>query len=161
MNASAFVSEYGGISKRLETEATVEYKGGNIAVRALWDTGATSTCISMDVVAALGLVPLGKQKILTPSGISSANTYQVDILLPNNVMAKDIVVCDSEIGAQKIGMLIGMDIICEGDFAVSNFNGKTAFTFRIPSQKRADYVAELKLKDAIGPKHGKGKRKRK
>jgi hypothetical protein len=125
MSASAFVSEYNGISKRLETEAVVVYKGNSITVRALWDTGATSTCISMDVVAALNLVPLGKLNILTPSGASHANTYQVDILLPNNVVAKNVVVCDSEIGAQQIGLLIGMDIICKGDFAVSNFKGKT------------------------------------
>ena len=43
-----------------------------------------------------------------------------------------------------IRILIGMDIISLGDFSVSNFNGKTQFTFRIPSQAHTDYVQVLK-----------------
>jgi len=161
MSAKAFVSEYNGLSNKLNTDVIVDYKGTTDTVIALWDTGATRTCISKEVAATLNLVPLGIQKIHTPSGESHANTYQVDLLLPNNLIVKDVVVCDSEIGAQNIGVLIGMDIICLGDFAVSNYKGKTAFTFRTPSQKLTDYVAELRFKIALGKKHGKGKRKRK
>jgi len=161
MSASAFVCGYNGLSKRLATETTVVFKDKSEKVIALWDTGATRTCISKEVVSDLNLIPLGKQKIRTPSGTSSANIYEVDVLLPNNVTAKNLVVCDSEIGAQRLGVLIGMDIISQGDFAVSNFNGKTVFTFRTPSQKKTDYVSEARLDDVIGSKHGKGKRKRK
>jgi len=159
-NVSAFTREYNGYSKRLETEANIEYKGNTVKVNALWDTGATNTCISTDVVSSLNLVPLGKQQIRTPSGAITVNTFMVDILLPNNVIAKNVAVCDSEIGKQNLGVLIGMDIICLGDFSVSNFNKKTVFTFRTPSQKKTDYVAEANLTKAIGPIHGKGKRKR-
>ena len=63
-------------------------------------------------------------------------------------------------GNQGLGVLIGMDIITAGDFAVSNYNGTTMFSFRIPSQKKTDYVAETNLQNMIGT-HGKGKRKRK
>jgi len=35
-----------------------------------------------------------------------------------------------------------MDVIGMGDFAVSNFNGKTSFTFRIPSVAEADFLKE-------------------
>ena len=45
----------------------------------------------------------------------------------------------SKIGAQGIDVLIGMDIISKGDFAVSNYNGKTQFSFRLPSQEDVDY----------------------
>ena len=37
-------------------------------------------------------------------------------------------------------VLVGMDIIGMGDFAVSNFKGETAFTFRLPSIERMDFV---------------------
>jgi len=37
-------------------------------------------------------------------------------------------------------VLIGMDIISLGDFAVTNFQEKTVFTFRIPSVERIDFV---------------------
>jgi hypothetical protein len=31
------------------------------------------------------------------------------------------------------GVLIGMDIIGQGDFAISNYEGRTKFSFRIPT----------------------------
>ena len=38
-------------------------------------------------------------------------------------------------------MLIGMNIINLGDFSVSNYQGKTVFSFRVPSAGCTDYVA--------------------
>jgi len=39
-----------------------------------------------------------------------------------------------------VDVLIGMDIISQGDLAVTNFMGKTAFSFRIPSLECIDFV---------------------
>jgi hypothetical protein len=36
-------------------------------------------------------------------------------------------------------VLIGMDIIGEGDFAVTHQDGKTTFSFRVPSLKTIDF----------------------
>ena len=58
-------------------------------------------------------------------------------------------VLDSEIGNQGIGMLIGMDIITKGDFAVSNYNGKTMFTFRMPSESTLNFVSGIKASNII------------
>jgi len=33
-----------------------------------------------------------------------------------------------------------MDVITMGDFCVSNFNGVTTFSFRVPSEGKTDYV---------------------
>jgi hypothetical protein len=54
-----------------------------------------------------------------------------------------------------------MDIIGQGDFAVSNYGGKTVFTFRVPSKQMIDFVAQENAQAVIGAKHGQGKRKRK
>jgi len=159
MNESAFVSEYPGLSNRLGSPATLKYGNNETQVKALWDTGATGTCISKDVVIALALIPLGKQQIHTPSGLSTVNTYQIDVVLPNKLTVSNVVVRDSEIGDQGIGVLIGMDIINLGDFAVSNYNDKTVFTFRTPSKRKTDYVKELRIQKTLGPKHGKGNKK--
>jgi uncharacterized protein YecA (UPF0149 family) len=43
-----------------------------------------------------------------------------------------------------------MDVIARGDFALSNFNGKTTFSYRIPSVARTDYV---KLLESMRPAH--------
>jgi SEC-C motif len=36
-------------------------------------------------------------------------------------------------------VLIGMDIISQGDFAVTNFGGNTRFSFRVPSLEELDF----------------------
>ena len=101
--------------------------------KALWDTGANCCCISYDLVKRLNLKPIGAMPIATPSGTAIYNKYMIDINLPNNIELKDVTVCESEIGAQKIDLIIGMNIINKGDFAISNFNGETKFSFRIPT----------------------------
>ena len=128
---------------------------------ALWDTGATRTCISEEIAKELNLVPTGKEIINTPSGTSVQNTYLIDLLLPNGVTIGNVMAIDTKIGSQSIDVLVGMDIITLGDFSVSNYNKKTYFTFRVPSQKHADYCNEGRINNLIGKTHGKGNKKRK
>ena len=114
----------------------------------------------------LKLVPIGKQIVATPTGSKEVDTFCVDTMLPNNVNFEGIIVIDSEIGSQTaggepIGMLVGMDIIGRGDFAVTNHNGRTIFTYRCPSVGSIDFVNQLVMKNKIGTPHGKGNGKRK
>jgi len=157
---SAFTTFSDGIARRLTNEAVIKYHDREMKVTALWDTGATGSCISMEVVKQLQLESIGEREVHTASGKDIQNTFLVDVDLPNSVTVKDLVVSDSAIGAQGIGMLIGMDIITLGDFAVSTYNQKTVFTFRIPSEKKTDYVQEIRLAQVMGPKHGHGLRKK-
>lgn len=157
----AFTTKSPCVVKRLCNIAGIGSNGHQISVPALWDTGATGTCISHEVVKNLSLIPTGQKNVHTPNGESTVDTYMVDVFLPNHVTIRDVEVCDSEIGAQGIGILIGMDIISLGDFAVSNYDGKTVFTFRTPSKQVTDYVKQITAANAIGQPHGVGKRKRK
>lgn len=157
----AYTTKYDRLSQKLANDVQVAHKDRMCSATALWDTGATGTCISEELVKELDLVPTGKLNISTPSGSSVVNTYLVDILFPNKVMIKDVVVCGTKIGEQGIQVLIGMDIITLGDLAVSNYEGKTTFSFRIPSRTETDYVKEIKRENLIGQRHGKGKRKKK
>jgi len=141
-NIYAFTSSYQRISNKLINSAIVIYNGVEYKTkRAQWDTGATHTCISKNVVSQLGLIPIGQKPINTPSGRKIVNEYRVDLRLQNeDVYLKNVFVLDSEIGDQGIDILIGMDIINQGDFSVSNYNGNTVFSFRIPSVGCTDYV---------------------
>ena len=159
-NNRAFTSKYDRLSNQLRNLVVISANEKKISVEALWDTGATNTTISKKVVSDLELIPTGKRPIRTPSGESVYNTYLVNIILPNNVMVEGIDVCESEIGNQGIGVLIGMDIIGKGDFAVSNYDGKTVFTFRTPSIKLTDYVQQNAASRTVGKLHGKGNKKR-
>lgn len=148
------------IERSLRNMARVSMMDKAAHVPAVWDTGATCSCVSEQVVKELGLIPTGKTQVLTPGGAATLNTYLVDITLPNNVTIPDVQVCDSEIGKQGVGLLVGMDIIALGDFAVSNYNGRTTFSFRIPSQGYTDYAKQLRTRAVMGPPHGNGKRKK-
>lgn len=158
---SAFVYKYPFLSPKLISTVHVWHGGNKLEVLALWDTGATVTCISDAVAHDLSLPATGMMCINTPSGSKDVCTYLVDIVLPNDVTVKDVEVCGSDIGEQNLGVLIGMNIITQGDFAVSNFEGHTSFTFRIPSIKNVNYAQEARLADLVGPPHGPGKRKKK
>ena len=63
----------------------------------------------------------------------------IDVYLPNQVAVRGVEAVESPSLAELDDVLIGMDIIGLGDFAVSNFRGKTTFTFRIPSLKEIDF----------------------
>lgn len=78
-------------------------------------------------------------KVCTASGESYQNTYLVNVLLANKVEVYQLRVTEGVISGPA-EVLIGMDIIGSGDFAVTNKDGKTVFTFRIPSVERIDFV---------------------
>lgn len=156
---SAFTTKGNGVMRQLINEVTVYSGDKAVTARALWDTGATGTCISPGIVSQLSLTPGGKLSINTPSGDAQVNTYLVNIRLPNNVNMVDIKVCDAAIGDHGFEVLIGMDIINAGDFAVSNYNGKTAFSFRYPSKEITDYALKIRIQNKTGS-HGKGNRKK-
>ena len=148
----AFTTKYDGLSDKLINDVYVDFEGNISLCSALWDTGATGSCISKEIATDMGLVPTGMMTIRTPSGAKNVSTYLVDIVLPNDsggVRIKDVVVCGTEIGAQGISVLIGMDVITIGDFAVSNFDGKTVFTYRIPSQATTDYVTAIQSRTPL------------
>jgi hypothetical protein len=105
---------------------------------ATWDTGASMTCISKNIIDKYKLQPLSYATIATAQGTHDTGIYLVDLLLPNNLIVEGVRVAGVILSGFDI--LIGMDIINLGDFAVSSFDGKTTFSFRIPSIQTFDFV---------------------
>lgn len=82
----------------------------------------------------------------------------VNFYLPNNVAIIGIRVSEGTIGGGDV--LLGMDIISAGDFAITNYNGQTWWTFRVPSNEPIDFVQEIEEykrmygpKSAVSPQH--------
>lgn len=145
---NVFTTKYEKISMELISPAAIITNDGEYRTDlAMWDTGANCTCISQKIVRELNLKSIGREDIHTPSGVDIQSKYLVDLFLPNNVRITNLTVFDSDIDNQGIDILIGMDVITKGDFAISNYDGKTVFTFRIPSVAVTDYIQELS--DAI------------
>ena len=109
---------------------------------ALWDTGATNSVITTETARKLNLSPISKAKIHHAAGTSFMNVYLVDIYLPNRMIMENIFVTECEDAAGKFGLIVGMDIITRGDFSITNLNGNTVFSFRIPSNHVIDYGSE-------------------
>lgn len=60
MVLSVFTEKYPGICRRIINQAIIDTNGYVLPVTAQWDTGATGTCISKDVVKRCNLLPVGK-----------------------------------------------------------------------------------------------------
>lgn len=146
----SFTVEYNGVTRVLWTEAIVSMAFNPVTTKqppkperfkAIWDTGATSTAISSQVVRKCGLAPTGMTRVETAQGTCRSRTYLINIGLPNNVAFAELGVAEAQI-AGDAEILIGMDIISKGDLAVTNTGGKTTFTFRMPSSQRLDFVRQ-------------------
>lgn len=108
---------------------------------ALWDTGATSSVVSERVVEELGLGVEGFTSVYHVGGELANNPlYFVNLVLLTAVHFPGIEVVSGKLTGCDV--LVGMDIINRGDFAVSNKNGATAFSFRIPSVEVFDFVMD-------------------
>ncbi|MBO4327974.1 MAG: SEC-C domain-containing protein [Bacteroidales bacterium] len=117
----------------------------SVHTNAIWDTGATSSVVTKDLATQLGLIPMGKTNVRGVHGVQVVNTYFANLTLNNTMISMDIVVteCDALSADNSIGMLVGMDVITKGDFSVTNYQGKTVMSFRVPSIEKVDYVAKL------------------
>lgn len=149
MSVKAFTSRYKGLSRVLMTEvdiaptfdpagAPAEKPAEYVRFKAIWDTGATASVITQKIVDALHLVPTGVTQVHHAHGKTMAEVYLVNVGLPNRVAFSGVRVTKGDLASCDV--LIGMDVISQGDFAVSNHQGKTTFSFRIPSVEETDYV---------------------
>ena len=85
MIISVFTEKYDKIQRRLINSAIVEASQNVLPVKAQWDTGATGTCISRELVNRLNLMPTGKVKVSTPSGVGIMNKYVINLVLNNEI----------------------------------------------------------------------------
>ncbi len=149
MDSKSFTIEYNGILDTLMTTCHVCEAFGDEDLQkglkpplmkefvALWDTGATASVISENVARLLDLEPTGREIMYHANGSSPVNAHSVNILLPNNVGFSYLKVTECILNG--IDILIGMDIISKGDFAITSFCGNTKFSFNMPSTHNIDF----------------------
>ena len=108
---------------------------------AIWDTGATNSVITQNVINQCGLKPTGVARVFTAKGEHLTETFLVSLFLPNGVVINQLKVSRGEL-VDGSDVLIGMDIMSQGDFSVTNFHGRTTLSFRMPSIAEVDYVTQ-------------------
>lgn len=146
---AVFNEEYDGIAEAILTPVAVceavELKEGMKippvyrTENCMWDTGATNSLISSKVVNALKLNPYGKCLVSDNTAVEERDTYMVHIGLPTGNTAINVEVMLTQ--SSDYDVVIGMDIITQGDFVITNANGTTCFSFRRPSKE------QIKLED--------------
>ncbi|SRR6266567_1460326 len=163
----AFTQKYPGITNRIITTIYVAAAFDPAKppanpkfhpTSALWDTGASQSVIAESTAKTLGLVTTGKSLVHHAGGKVMANTYVVNIGLPNQVGVHGVLVSECpDPEHNQFGAIIGMDTITMGDLSVTNLNGSTWVTFRLPSIASVDYVAESQklTQQAVSPKVGR------
>ena len=115
-------------------------QGLNIGTyKAVWDTGAMCTILDARVVDELGLIVEGFEKLAGVGAIKHTTKHFVDIWLPNRLGVINVPIMKGDLPG-NIDVLIGMDIITLGDFAITNFGGKTVMSFRYPSICTIDFA---------------------
>jgi hypothetical protein len=156
----AFTVKYPGLTNRITTDLTVfpvfnptippeQYPKG-YTTKALWDTGATHSVITQETANGLSLTPIAQINLTHAGGTGLANSYLVNFFLPNKVGFAGIQVSECKNIVGDFGAIIGMDIISQGDLAITNIGGKTCMTFRVPSAEKIDFVAEINKKKFSG-----------
>ena len=112
-------------------------------VKALWDTGATHTAVSDRLANELNLPFEDFVDVSTATGIMRVPVYPVRISLPNNLIFEEIeAVQFSYTDEDDCDLILGMDIMTQGDVALTNSEGRTVFSFRVPSLHCVDFEVE-------------------
>ncbi len=153
----AFTFEANGVADAIQTQCGVceaVHFSTNPQIKfydAIWDTGATRSAISPKIVQELDLKIVSKGTAHTAAGTIIVDMYAINVVLPCNIGITSVLVSCNDLG--DTDMLIGMDIITKGDFAITNVDGKTVCSFRVPSIKKIDYVEESTLLEKYAKIH--------
>ncbi|MCA0446774.1 MAG: retroviral-like aspartic protease family protein [Bacteroidetes bacterium] len=113
-------------------------------VKGLWDTGATGCCISQKLAKDLNLTSFGVCDVTGVGGTKPVPWFLINLYLPTGIRITDVQVTEAEGLINDEDILIGMNVIRIGDFAITNHGGKTQFTFRVPSVEPIDFVRETR-----------------
>lgn len=131
-----FIFQSNGILDRIVTPCTIDVNDydtesqsnqNTIVVKALWDTGSTVTVLSDNIIQKLGLIPSDVSRVSGWDGkVLMTNTYNIDIVLDGvhiefiNAVRGPLTTTD---------MIIGMDVICQGDLHISHPSITTLLEF--------------------------------
>lgn len=143
-NKKAFTLKFEYLASKLETPCGVTPEESALSnthvfgrYRAIWDTGCAITTVKTSILEELELEARDCIDVNTVMGTAKFPVYYVDLLLPGGIALRSIKVIAGNQNACDV--LIGMDIISLGDFAITNLSGNTTFSFQLPSELVIDF----------------------
>lgn len=120
----------------------VIFKSGDsvVRVKAIIDTGATSSFVSDWIPAGFNAIKCPELSLTTfGEGYDIRSVYKMDMILSSGVSFQNEFFTSLKDQNRSYDAVIGMNILSRTDFSISNYNGRTTFTLRIPSQSETLY----------------------
>ncbi len=138
-----------GISNNIVSSVEIvnPFTEKKVITKGLWDTGATDSAITLSLAKELGLIEVQRIAVSGVHGVKEVPVYYVEIELNDGdgaISLRALVSECTELSSDgSVGALIGMNVINRGDFAISNFGGKTTMSFRTPSLQKIDFRKDV------------------
>jgi len=142
MQTKAFtITQDKGLLTKIISEVVLfnSYNKKSVKIKALWDTGATCSVVSNTVAESILLRNICYAEMRHANGIERVPVFVAGIKLPNQVVIPELTVLSCN-PIHEFDLIIGMDIIAKGDFAITGKNGNTKFSFRMPSITDIDFT---------------------
>lgn len=106
-----------------------------VKVKAVWDTGASLTVVSSRLASMLCLPSLGRTKALGAFGSSAScdkSRARLAVVLGSESIVIDVMVADMPHSDPDCDILLGLDFITLGDFALTFDGGQLMMSFTYP-----------------------------
>lgn len=102
----------------------------SVTCHGLIDTGAMASAVSKRVADYMKLPVTGSQSVITANGHTDVvDSHIINIGLGGDVRFPMVQVSCIEMDDEDL--IIGMDLLCQGDMVLSNSDGKTVFLFKV------------------------------
>lgn len=137
---SSFTVPYGVTSTALFIRVKAEANGETYEGWGLIDTGSADSGITETAVNKLKITPINDKEYHTANGKIVAPRYNVNLTLQNSVTFTNIIAGLFDDNGDGFDFLIGMDIISQGNLAVTNYNGTMRISFEYPAHGTIDFT---------------------
>ncbi|MDR1598786.1 MAG: hypothetical protein LBS11_02765 [Oscillospiraceae bacterium] len=106
---------------------------------AIWDAGASITCVSQRVARKLSLELFPEMNARAGSGLCLCPPCIIGLILSNGIRLDGVAALATNLNENDFDVIIGLDVISKGDFAVISSGGETIFSYRYPSMQVIDF----------------------
>ena len=139
---------YDEIARLIIIPTIFKYNRCIMKVRTLIDTGAAASYITKFVTDSLKIPTTGKiYRVQFAEKSANRQSVKADMILSSEISFcdKEFTVLEDE--PRTYDAIIGMDILTQTDFSISNFDNHTMFTLRIPSVEEIKYGGDTTQQD--------------
>ena len=124
------------VNRPISTIFICEKGGKRFQVRALWDTGASTSCVSEKIANKAGFRPVDSGTGVTAIESKDIVFCMLDVHISDDIIIPNVKVAEFSLKHHDIDFLIGMDIISKGNLQITNKDGKTKIEFERKDLKK-------------------------